>query len=156
VTATMLADRSRWKREQSRDRDQLRRESYGAYLAALVQAHEAMRAAAEGGTSSPASRPAAITEAFQSANPYVRRFELSLVAPGDVVTAAVAAFRSVRAIRDLLTGGVIAESAEYRQAQREYYDALKAMLDVMRQDLATTPLGSSTIGGALAALDDSA
>ena len=152
----MLADRSRWKREQNRDQDQLRRESYGAYLAALVQAHEAMRAVAEGSTSSLDSRPAAITEAFQSANPYVRRFELSLVAPADVVTAAVTAFRCVRAISDLLTGGVMAESAEYREAQRAYYDAVKALIDVMREALATTPLGSSTIGGALAAQDDSA
>lgn len=61
MAATMLADRSRWKREQSRDQDQIRRESYGGYLAALVQAHDAMRTAAGRGGSSPDSRHAAIT-----------------------------------------------------------------------------------------------
>jgi hypothetical protein len=52
VGATMLADRSRWKRDQSRERIQLRRESYGSYLAAVIQAHEAMRVAAVAGGSS--------------------------------------------------------------------------------------------------------
>lgn len=84
----------------------------------------------------------------------MHRFELSLVAPAEVVTPAVTAFRCVREIRDLLARGVMVESEEYRSAQRAYYDSVKAMLDVMREDLATSPLGSSTIGGALAASDD--
>jgi hypothetical protein len=116
MSATMLADRSRWKREQGRDQDRIRRESYGSYLAALVQAHDAMRTAAARGGSSAEGRSVAITEAFQSAGPYVRRFELSLVAPAEIVTLAVTAFRCVRHIRDVLARGVIVESAEYRSA----------------------------------------
>jgi hypothetical protein len=61
VGATMLADRSRWKRDQSRERDQLRRDSYGSYLAAVIAAHEAMRAAGAGADSSPGTKQAAIT-----------------------------------------------------------------------------------------------
>jgi hypothetical protein len=148
VGATMLADRSRWKRDRSRERDLLRRESYRNYLAAVIQAHEAMRAAALADGSAESKR-AAITEAFRSADPYVHRFDLSLVAPADVVTAAVAVFRLVRDIRDLLLSGTAAESVEYRAAQRTYYDAIKEMSDAMRQDLGSSPLGSTTMGGPL-------
>lgn len=156
----MLADRSRWKRDRSRERDQLRRESYRNYLAAVIQAHEAMRAAAagtdggNGADGSPESKRAAITEAFRSADPYVHRFELSLVAPADVVSLAVAVFRRVRDIRDLLLTGAVAESAEYRSAQRAYFDAIKAMSDAMRRDLGSSPLGSATMGGPLPEADD--
>lgn len=146
VAATMLADRTRWKRDQSREQSQLRRESYGSYLAAVIQAHEAMRSAAAG-EGSPDSRRIAITEAFRSADPYVRRFNLSLLAPADVVEDAVAVFRRVRDIRDLLIGGTGAETAEYRAAQRAYYDAIKAMSDTMRKDLGSSPLGAATMGG---------
>jgi hypothetical protein len=149
VGATMLADRSRWKREQGRERIHLRRESYGSYLAAIIQAHEAMRAAAAG-DDSPDSKRAAITEAFRVSDPYVQRFELSLVAPADVVEDAVAVFRRTREIRDLLISGAGAETAQYRAAQRAYYDAIKAMADTMRKDLGNSPLGAATMGGPLA------
>lgn len=148
----MLADRTRWKRDQGRERDQLRRESYGNYLAAIIKAHEAMRIAAAG-NASPESKRAAITEAFQAADPYVHRFELSLLAPADVVEDAVTVFRRTRDIRDLLIGGTAAETAEYRAAQKAYYDAIKAMSDTMRKDLGTSPLGAATMGGPLPEAD---
>jgi hypothetical protein len=119
-----------------------------------------MRAAAtstDGGNTadgSPESKRAAITEAFRSADPYVHRFDLSLVAPANVVTLAVAVFRRVRDIRDLLLSGAAAESAEYRMAQRTYYDAIKEMSEAMRQDLGSSPLGSATMGGPLPEADD--
>lgn len=154
VGATMLADRSRWKRDQSRERIQLRRESYGSYLAAVIQAHEAMRVAAVAGGSSAENKHAAITEAFRSADPYVHRFELSLLAPAEVVKLAVAVFRRVREIRDLLISGAQADSAEYRVAQRAYYDAIKAMSDAMRSDLGNSPLGATTMGGPFPEVDE--
>jgi hypothetical protein len=153
IGATMLADRSRWKREQSRERIQLRRESYGSYLAAIIQAHEAMRIAAAG-DGSPDSKRAAITAAFRSSDPYVHRFGLSLLAPADVVEDAVAVFRRTREIRDLLISGADAETAGYRAAQRAYYDAIKAMSDTMRKDLGSAPLGAATMGGPLPDADE--
>ena len=147
VGATTLADRSRWKRDDSREWNQLRRESYGNYLAAVIQAHEGMRAAAVDDHSVVESRRATIAEAFRAADPYVHRFELGLVAPADVVELAVAVFRRVREIRDLLISGARADSAEYRAVQRAYYDAIKAMSDAMRKDLGTSPLGAATLGG---------
>jgi hypothetical protein len=148
VGATMLADRARWKRDQGRERDQLRRESYGGYISAIIIAHEAMRAAAVG-DGPPEGKRAAITEAFRSADPYVHRFELSLLAPADVVADAVTVFRRVRDIRDLLISGIGAESAVYRAAQTAYYDAIKAMSDTMRRDLGSSPLGAVAMGGPL-------
>lgn len=155
VGATMLADRTRWKRDQGRERDQLRRESYGSYLAAIIKTHEAVRSAATS-HGSPDGKRAAITEAFRSADPYVHRFELSLLAPADVVEDAVTVFRRVRHIRDLLISGVGAETAEYRAAQKAYYDAIKAMSDTMRRDLGSSPLGAATMGGPLTEEDEPA
>jgi len=155
VGATMLADRSRWKREQGRERIQLRREAYGSYLAAIIQAHEAMRAAAAS-DGLPDGKRAAITEAFRSSDPYVQRFELSLLAPADVVGDAVAVFRRTREIRDLLISGAGAETVEYRTAQRAYYDAIKAMSDTMRKDLGNSPLGAAIMGGPLPETDEEA
>ena len=37
-------DRVRWNREQLKDRREVRRELYSAYIAALTEAHESMRA----------------------------------------------------------------------------------------------------------------
>jgi len=146
VGATTLADRSRWKRDRSRERDQLRRESYGNYLAAIIRAHEAMRVAAVSDDRSAERRRAAITEAFRSADPYVHRFDLGLLAPADVVKLAVAVFRHTREIRDLLISGVREDSAEYRAAQTTYYDAVKTMSDAMRRDLGISPLGFAPFG----------
>ena len=155
VGATMLADRAHWKRDQGREQNQLRRVSYGNYLAAIIKAHETMRIAAVG-HASPDSKRAAITEAFQSADPYVHRFELSLLAPADVVEDAVTVFRGTRDIRDLLISGSGADTAEYRAAQKAYYDAIKAMSDTMRKDLGASPLGAATIGGPLPDAGESA
>lgn len=141
IAATTLADRSRWKREQAAGRDQLRRQAYAAYLAALIGAHEAIRTAALGEHSSAGSREAAIQEAFRSADPYVRRYEMALLAPPEVIDPAVQAFRRVRGIRDLLVSGITADSAEYRKAQRDYYASIEAASDAMRNDLGIPTLG---------------
>jgi hypothetical protein len=73
-----------------------------------------------------------------------------------VVGDAVAVFRCVRDIRDLLIGGTGAETAGYRAAQRAYYDAVKVMSDTMRKDLGSSPLGAATMGGPLTEADESA
>lgn len=141
IGATLLADRSRWKREQAAGNSQLRRQAYAAYLAALIGAHERMRIAAAGEHAAAGRREAAIEEAFRSADPYVRRYEMALIAPPEVIDPAVQAFRRVRHIRDLLISGVSASSAEYRQAQRDYYASIEAASDAMRVELGVPPLG---------------
>jgi hypothetical protein len=141
IAATTLADRSRWKREQTAGHAQLRRQAYATYLAALIRAHEAMRAAALGEYSSAELKEAAIQEAFRSADPYVRRYEMALLAPPDVIEPAVQAFRRVRGIRDLLVSGVTADFIQYRKTQRDYYASIEAVSDAMRADLGISPLG---------------
>lgn len=145
IGATQLADRSRWKREQSAGHNQLRRQAYAAYLAALIRAHEIMRIAALGEHDSAERREAAIQEAFRSADAYVRRYEMALIAPREVIEPAVQVFRRVRGIRDLLISGVSADSAEYREAQRDYYASIEAASDAMRLDLGIPALGFSPV-----------
>lgn len=86
-------------------------------------------------------REAAIQEAFRSADPYVHRYEMALIAPSEVVEPAVQAFRRVRGIRDLLISGISADSGEYRKAQRDYYASVEAASDAMRRDLGIPELG---------------
>jgi hypothetical protein len=160
IGATTLADRSRWKREQASGHNQLRRQAYATYLAALIRAHEAMRTAALGEHSSAESREAAIQEAFRSGDPYVHRYEMALIAPPDVIEPTVQAFRRVRGIRDLLISGATADSAQYRKAQRDYYASIEAASDAMRQDLGIPALGFPSVeplpGPAQQALGDNA
>jgi hypothetical protein len=61
-----------------------------------------------------------------------------------------------REIRDLLISGAGAETAEYRAAQKAYYDAIKAMSDTMRKDLGNPPLDTATLGGPLPEVDEPA
>jgi hypothetical protein len=84
------------------------------------------------------------------------RLEADGVAPADVIEDAVAVFRRTREIRDLLISGAGAETAEYRSAQRAYYDAIKAMSDAMRKDLGNSPLGAAIMGGPLPETDEEA
>jgi hypothetical protein len=100
-----------------------------------------MRTEALGEYDSAERREAAIQEAFRSAVPYVRRYEMALIAPAEVIDSAVQAFRRVRGVRDLLTNGVTADSAQYRTAQRDYYASIEAASDAMRRDLGVSPLG---------------
>lgn len=137
----MLAERFRWRREQTTTQNQLRRQAYAAYLAALIRAHEAMRTAASGDYGSAGQKEAAIREAFRSADPYVHRYEMALLAPLEVVDPAVQAFRRVRGIRDLLISGVTADSPEYRKAQRIYFASIEVASDAMRRDLGISPFG---------------
>jgi hypothetical protein len=141
IAATMVADRSRWRREEARHATQLRREVYTEFVSALKAAGEEIRAVALGDHMSGAARDAAVREAFRSTGLYTVGERLWLVGPPQVVAAGNEAFHSLRRIRDAYAGGVDVDSAEAAPLLAQRRAAMGRMRDLMREDLGSGPLG---------------
>lgn len=141
ITATLIADRNRWRREESRHALQVRREVYTEFVSALKTASEEIRAVALGDHLSGSARDAAVREAFRGTGLYTASERLWLVGPPQVVTAANEAFHSMRRIRDAYARGVAVGSAEDGPLIAQRRTAMARMRDLMREDLGIGPLG---------------
>jgi hypothetical protein len=141
ITATLIADRNRWRREESRHALQMRREVYTEFVSALKTASEEIRAVALGDHMSGAARDAAVREAFRGTGLYTASERLWLVGPQQVVTAGNEAFHSLRRLRDAYARGVIVGSAEDAPLIAQRRTAMARMRDLMREDLGIGPLG---------------
>jgi hypothetical protein len=141
ITATLIADRNRWRREESRHALQVRREVYTEFVSALKTASEEIRAVALGDHMSGSARDAAVREAFRSTGLYTASERLWLVGPEQVVAAGNEAFHSLRRIRDAYARGVAVGSAGDAPLIAERRTAMARMRDLMREDLGIAPLG---------------
>ncbi|MEU6237010.1 hypothetical protein, partial [Kitasatospora sp. NPDC047058] len=112
IAATLIADRNRWRREETRHALNVRREVYTEFVSALKAAGEEIRAVALGDHRSDAARDAAVREAFRSTGLYTASERLWLVGPTQVVTAGNEAFLSLRRLRDAYARGVAVGSAQ--------------------------------------------
>ncbi|RJQ77254.1 hypothetical protein D5S17_16255 [Pseudonocardiaceae bacterium YIM PH 21723] len=135
LLATMLNERSKWRREQIRDRRKLAHETYVGLLAAFTEAHERMRSEFATG-----ARGNDIRNAFRDAGCYAMRYQLALVAQQDVVDHGERAFKSLRKIRDLLAEGRSLETEEYKELRRSYSAALRELQLAMRGELNVGPV----------------
>lgn len=141
ITATLLADRNRWRREESRYALELRREVYTEFVSALKAAGEEIRAVALGDHMSGSARDAAVREAVRSTGIYTASERLWLVGPPQVVDAGNQAFHSLRTIRDAYARGVAVDSAEAAPLVAQRRAAMGRMRSLMREDLGIAPLG---------------
>ncbi|WP_377267029.1 hypothetical protein [Peterkaempfera sp. SMS 1(5)a] len=141
ITATLVADRNRWRREEARHALEVRREVYTQYVSALKAAGEEMRAVALGDHMSRSARDAAVREAVRGSGLYTASERLWLVGPPQVVAAGNEAFRCLRAIRDSYARGVAVGSAEEAPLIAQRRKAMAEMRRHMRQDLGIGPLG---------------
>ncbi len=141
ITATLVADRSRWRREEDKHASEVRREAYTEYVSALKAAGEEIRAVALGDHRSESARDAAVREAFRGTGLYTASERLWLVGPPQVVAAGNAAFHSLRRIRDAYARGVAVASPEDAPLIAERRAAMARMRDLMRADLGIAPLG---------------
>lgn len=141
ITATLIADRNRWHREEARHALQLRREVYTEFVSALKAAGEEMRAVALGDHMSESARDAAVREAVRSAGIYTASERLWLVGPPQVVAAGNEAFHSLRALRDAYARGVAVDSTEAAPLVAQRRTAMARMRHLMREDLGIAPLG---------------
>lgn len=137
VGATLVADRSKWRRDR-RDRDlALKRQVYGDYLAALSRTWNEIRAAALSSAMPAEERSRVALEAFKERGAYELRHQVEITAPQPVVDLSVTAFRALRDLRDVVQAGALHEDAGYR-AQRGLWDAsFEELRLAIRRDLRT-------------------
>ncbi|MEU1625481.1 hypothetical protein ABZ746_09130 [Streptomyces sp. NPDC020096] len=141
ITATLIADRNRWRREEARHGLELRREVYTEFVSALKATSEEIRAVALGDHMSESARDAAVREAFRGTGLYTASERLWLVGPPQVVAAGNEAFHSLRRIRDAYARGVAVGSDEDAPLITQRRTAMAQMRGLMREDLGIGPLG---------------
>ncbi|MFD7613095.1 hypothetical protein [Streptomyces sp. NPDC059828] len=140
ISATLIADRNRWRREEARHALEVRREVYSEFVSALKTAGEEIRAVALGDHMSDSARDAAVREAFRGTGIYTASERLWLVGPPQVVSAANEAFHSWRAIRDAYAHGLTVGSAEEAPLIAQRRTTMARMRHLMREDLGVGPL----------------
>ena len=141
IAATLIADRSRGRREDVRRALEVRREVYTEYVTALKTAGEDIRAVALGDHRSDSARDAAVREAFRGAGLYASGERVWLVAPPQVVAAGNEAFHCLRRLRDAYARGVAVDSAGNAPLVAERRAAMARLRGPMRADLGIGPLG---------------
>lgn len=141
IAATLIADRTRWRHEEARHAQELRRVVYTEYASALKDAGEEIRAVALGDHLSESARDTAVREAFRGTKLHMASEQLWLVGPPLVVAAGNQAFHSLRQIRDAYARGVAVGSAEDRALVQLRRAAMAEMRGRMREDLGIGPLG---------------
>ena len=141
IAATLIADRNRWRREESRQSLELRRAVYTEYVSALKAAGEEIRAVALGDSLSGAARDAAVREAVRGTGLYTASERLWLVGPPQVVAAGNEAFHSLRELRDAYAAGATVGSTVDAPLITQRRAAMDRMRSLMREDLGIGPLG---------------
>src|SRR4051812_39003393 len=95
ITATLIADRNRWRREEARHASEVRREVYTEFVAALKAAGKEMGAAAWGDPMPGSAGDAAVRGAVRGPALYTASERLWLGAPPQVVAAGNEAFHGL-------------------------------------------------------------
>ena len=136
--SAFATDRIRWNREQLKDRREVRRELYSAYIATLTEIHESMRAISRDEQLPAAERSKAVHAAFQAGGPYKLRYQIAIVADQAVLDASEAAFQQMRDIRDTFVSGGRIESPQYQTQRDAWGTRLRAMQRAMREELGSS------------------
>ncbi|AZM55137.1 hypothetical protein DMA15_23315 [Streptomyces sp. WAC 01529] len=142
VSATLLADRARWRRESAERETATRRQLYAEYTAALSRVRSALHESARAtGGPSPGSEEHAreVRDRFLAPGAYEIRHQLAIIAPLEVVDAARSAFIALRTTRDRVIEGARADSAIYAELEAGNDAAIAELRRVMRRDLGVSP-----------------
>jgi len=135
VSATLSSEHMRWRRGRQDADKATKRQTYAEYLAALSLTRNELRLASRR-SSIPleeGSRHAA--ESFKTGGAYELRYQVTLIAPTEVISASDDAFRALREIQFLVEDGTLHTDASYIE-RREVWEARFSVLrDRMRQDL---------------------
>ncbi|WP_369247460.1 hypothetical protein [Streptomyces sp. R41] len=136
VGSTVVADRTRWRRDAGERARQERREIYWACLVTFRQAHEAMRAMATGDQEREAAGlDAAVREAFRASGCNEARESAVICVPTEMVSAIDAAYYSLRRLRDVLASGSSLRSSACQEAREAHQQAVRDARAAMRIDL---------------------
>ncbi|WEV25629.1 hypothetical protein OYE22_10800 [Streptomyces sp. 71268] len=132
VGATLVADRLRWKREETTRKQDVRRQLYGEYLTALTRTRGRLKEVrrADLAVDERARQAAAI---FLEGGAYELRYQMALTATAPVVEHSDAALRKLRDVRDRIQEGATDE--ELQEELHLLIRAIKTLRDAMRTDL---------------------
>jgi hypothetical protein len=146
VGATSLADRSRWRREQSERRGAVKRELYAAYLAAVARTWSDIRMVVLNDAEEWPERARLAADAYRTGGVYELRYQMAISAPPDIVVLSDEVMRGIRnLVESLKAGREFGGWDELRSANLAWFDAFDAMRAKMRFDLdpASRPLRPS-------------
>ncbi|GAA3776614.1 hypothetical protein [Streptomyces chiangmaiensis] len=139
VGATSLADRSRWRREQVDRHTTIKRELYGAYLAAVARTWSEIRAAIINSTEPWPERARLAAHAYRNGGMDELRYQISITAPPDIVALSDKVLRGMRdLVESLAAGQTFDDWVELRSANLVLFDAFDTMRGKMRLDLDPT------------------
>lgn len=137
ISATVVTERSRSRRERQADELSVRRGAYADYLAALSQTRVEIRVAARDASVPPNLRAEKAVAAFHDTGVYDRRYQVAVVAPAEVVEASDRMFRTLRDLRDRVVDGALRVDTAYRDQANVSADAFAELLRRIRLDLGT-------------------
>ncbi|MFG2500750.1 hypothetical protein ACGFSB_21345 [Streptomyces sp. NPDC048441] len=140
IVATLIADRSRWKREDAKEALRLRLDIYARYTTAVKVLGETLRALAEREHPSDDERALALREAFRASDIAVASEQMWLIAPQPVVKASNSVFHCLRRICDGYIDGTSVSSPEDHARWEARGRAAAEMRRLMREDLGVGPL----------------
>jgi hypothetical protein len=136
VGATSLAERSRWRREQSARQTAIKRELYASYLAAAAQTWSEIRAAVIESDLPWPDRADLASRAFRNGNVYELRYQMAITAPPEIVTLSDQTMRGMRALTNRLSAGQTYGSwDELKSDNQAWFDSFNVMRRMMRLDL---------------------
>ncbi|MEV6397418.1 hypothetical protein AB0M39_22045 [Streptomyces sp. NPDC051907] len=136
VGATSLADRSRWRREQAASRSAIKRELYAAYLAAVAQAWNEIRAAVIDSDEPWPERARMASLAYRNGGVYELRYQMAITAPPNIVVLSDQTMRGIRDLTNKLSAGhTYASWDDLKSDNQAWFDAFNAMRRMMRLDL---------------------
>jgi len=136
VGATSIADRAKWRREQSERRADVRRDLYAAYLAAVAKTWSDIRATVIDSTDPWPERARQAELAYRDGGVYELRYQIAITAPPEIVALSDQTMKGMRElVQQLIAGRRYDTWAELHGESRPWFDAFDAMRARMRQDL---------------------
>ncbi|MER7734833.1 hypothetical protein ABTX80_28455 [Streptomyces erythrochromogenes] len=139
IGSTMLADRTRYRREHATRVHDTLRDLYSSYLAALNDSSSTLRIIILRESDATVRYQAAL-DAFRDASVLTQRYEIALQAPPAVREQSDRAYRLLRQWRDLLNThpDLSLTSPEYLEGLERFHQARKDLQATMRASLLTT------------------
>ncbi len=137
VGSTLLADRTRWRREQADRTRQERRDIYVTVLTKYRLAYEAMHAAAvTGRDQGGAVREAAVREAFRASGCDEARETALICAPQEMSDLLEDVYATLRDLQEVFAAGdPPLDSPELQERRLKHAEAIWAARAAMRRDL---------------------
>lgn len=135
VSTTLLAERSRWLRENSARERAVKQQLYAEYLGALSLTTHRLRDLKRSAGLPREERIKQAGEILGSTNAYHLRYQMLIIAPPRLGDAADQAFKCVRDLRDRFDGADITADPEWSSAMSAVSEALDGLRRAMRSDL---------------------